>query len=193
MSCFESLLSKIIHLPKSPLEGCMYSRSVLECQCLYFLALSKHITQMCWYKRERNNCMWWLSTFSLLVTEKCERNSQPSSVWWAPQAWGEPGLLSSRVQGTRETLHSVLAHPALSLKGRLQSRGARHVENASHPPSLPPNRAHLSQHRGYFLLYVLSKCHPSGRNPEFMLELISLRFQTDFPRVASASLSGTTT
>lgn len=141
MSCFESLLSKIIHLPKSPLEGCVHSRSVLECQFLYFLALSKHTTQTCWYKRERNNCMWWLSTFSLLVTENCEGSSQSSSMWWASRVWGEPGLLSSRVQGTRETFRSVLARPALSLKCRLPSCGARRVENGiCIPPSFSSSK-----------------------------------------------------
>lgn len=71
------------------------------------------------------------------------------------------------------------------------SAGCRHVGpdvwrmgSASHPRSPPPNRAHLSQHQGYFLLYFLSKCHPFGRYHGFMLELISLRFQTHFTRVA---------
>lgn len=73
MSCFESLFKKLsISKALSILEGLIYSRSVLGFQFLYFLALSKHISQMCCYKRERNNYMWWLSKLSLLVTEKRE-------------------------------------------------------------------------------------------------------------------------
>lgn len=186
MSCLESLLSKIIHLPKSPLERRIYSRSLIECQFLYFLALSKHITQTCWYKHERNNCMWWLSTFSLLVTEKCEKNSQSSSMWWAPRVWGGPGFLSSRGQGTRETFRSSWPAQLCPSSAGCSRVGPdkQRMGSAFHSRSLPPNRAHLSQHQSYFPLYVLSKCHPSGRSHEFMLELISLRFQTDFTRVA---------
>lgn len=146
--------------------------------------------------------MWWLSKFSLLVTEKCERNSKSSgrktlhvmSPSGLGRACASPQQSSRGTKDMREC-RSALALPAVPLKYGLQSFGARHVENGiCFQPWFSSSRLGPSKPTPrLFLITQLFQMPPSGgwQHPEFMLEYVSLRF-LDLLHRGSSFLSGTT-
>lgn len=76
MSCFESLLLKIILLRNRVHQKGVYIQGqFLDFIFWHFLSTSLRLVDT---NMRENNCVWWLSKFSLLVTEKCERNSKSS-------------------------------------------------------------------------------------------------------------------
>lgn len=107
--------------------------------------------------------MWWLSKFSLLVTEKCERNSKSSgrktlhvmSPSGLGRACASPQQSSRGTKDMRDVSLS-LGTPSCAPQARAavawgQTRGEW---------DLLPDWAHLSPHQGYFLSHSFSKCPP---------------------------------
>lgn len=118
---------------------------------------------MCWYKCERNSYMWWLSKFSLLVTEKCELEQQVSQerrhcVRWAHRSRESLCCSPAQVQGHErcdrhfaQSWHSQLcpsnagcSHLGPNMKNRICFQRCFSSSNVGPPQPTP--RLFLSMH-----------------------------------------------